>query len=1039
MLCSSVLGRCFWSLIIMAGAVAFDRVEAQPAAPAPQIEAKAPIPDAPDATPTPTPGTRYRQTNLVSDWPGLAPTQDLLLVNPWGISLTASSPFWVSNNGSSTSSLYRGDVGSIIFARQPGMPFITILSGLPTGTVANSTNDFVLTSGSASGPARFIFATETGDIVGWNPNVPAAGSTVGTVAAHHPANVYKGLAIGVSGGNNYLYAADFKNGKIDVYDKTYAIVSLTGNFTDPTLPAGYAPFNIQNLGGTLYVAYALADPITYDEIAGSGNGYVSKFNTDGTFVGRLVSNGPLNAPWGMTIAPNSFGVFSGALLVGNFGDGTINAFSTTTGAFLGTINDASGNPLVVDGLWALTFGNGGAGGDTNTLYFSAGIGDEEHGLFGKITPISTFNTSIIQFSNTDYSVSEGTGHIDVTVTRTGNVSQPSTVDYATFDQSAAGHASQKSDYELALGTLLFNSGETSKTFRVLIVDDKFVEGDEVIDLYLTNPNGSDLGSPNHATVTLLDNDSVPPTTNPIDDTAFFVRQLYLDFLNREPDLAAFSFLTSQIITCGTNSACRDQRRVNAATALFLSAEFQQSGFIIYLANKAGFGSTIPGEGPAPLLYGQFERDLQIINQDVPFGQPGWESRLEAHQEDFLFDFVRRPAFAATLAALTPTQYVDRLYANAGVTPNPLEHQAAIDEFGGAGDSSNPGARARALRRVVRNGTFNKNEFNPAFVFFEYAGFYRRDPDTTGFNTLVAQLNSFNGDYRAAGAIKSFLDSSEYRSRFGNPALPTSSAGPTPTPGPQSLNISTRGRVGTGQNVLIAGFIINGSGSKKIVLRAIGPSLTSSGISDGLPDPVLELRAADGSLIESNDDWTSNQAAIQATGLAPTDPRESAIARTLAPGLYTAIVSGNGTATGVALAEVYDTDTQPSTTALANISTRGSVQTQNNVLIGGFHLGNTSGHSVVLARGIGPSLINFGVTTPLENPTLELHDSNGATIAANDDWRDTQELEILYFGIAPTDDLEAAIVAPQPPGPATVIVADRFGIAGIGLVEIFNFR
>jgi hypothetical protein len=344
-----------------------------------------------------------------------------------------------------------------------------------------------------------------------------------------------------------------------------------------------------------------------------------------------------------------------------------------------------------------------------------------------------------------------------------------------------------------------------------------------------------------------------------------------------------------------------------------------------------------------------------------------------------------------------------------------------------------------LRRVTRNGTFNKNEFNPSFVFFEYAAFYRRDPDTAGYNALLAQLNSFNGDFRAAGAIKGFLDSTEYRSRFGDPTLPAVVTGPTPTPGSPSLNLSTRGRVGAGENVLIAGFIITGSGSKNVVLRAIGPSLTSSGISDGLPDPVLELRAADGSLITSNDDWKTNQTQVQATGLAPTDDRESAIVASLSPGAYTAIVMGKGTATGVALAEVYDIDSQPSASTLANISTRGSVQTENNVLIGGFHLGNASSFTLVLARGIGPSLINFGVTNPLVDPTIELHDANGATVSANNDWRDTQELQILYFAIPPANDLEAAILYSLPPGPSTVIVAGKSGGAGVGLVEIFNFR
>ena len=239
-------------------------------------------------------------------------------------------------------------------------------------------------------------------------------------------------------------------------------------------------------------------------------------------------------------------------------------------------------------------------------------------------------------------------------------------------------------------------------------------------------------------------------------------------------------------------------------------------------------------------------------------------------------------------------------------------------------------------------------------------------------------------------------------------------------------------------MLIAGFIITGSGSKNVVLRAIGPSLTSSGISDGLADPVLELRKADGTFITSNDNWRTNQASIP-PALQPTNDNESAIAASLAPGAYTATVSGKGSATGLALAEVYDVDTQPSNSALANISTRGRVQTGNDVLIGGFQLGGNSGGSLILARGGGPSLLNFGIANPLADPTIEFHDANGVTLSANDNWRDTQELEVLYLGLPPTNSREAAIVANRPAGPTTVIVAGKNGITGVGLVEIFNFR
>jgi hypothetical protein len=282
-------------------------------------------------------------------------------------------------------------------------------------------------------------------------------------------------------------------------------------------------------------------------------------------------------------------------------------------------------------------------------------------------------------------------------------------------------------------------------------------------------------------------------------------------------------------------------------------------------------------------------------------------------------------------------------------------------------------------------------------------------------------------------------SDEYRQRFGPLFPPPSGMGSPPAPGAQSLNIATRGRVASGDSVLIAGFIITGSGSKNVVVRAIGPSLTSSGISDGLPDPVLELRAADGSLIETNDDWRSNQAAIMATGLAPTNDRESAIVRSLSPGVYTAIVQGKGSATGVALAEVYDIDTAPSPSQLANISTRGLVQTDNNVLIGGFQLGGSSHAPLIVVRALGPSLADFAVASPVADPNIEFHDSNGATLSANDNWRDTQQLEVLYLNLAPKRDAESAVMIQPVPGPYTAIVKGRNGGIGVGLVEIFNVR
>jgi len=427
------------------------------------------------------PGSAYRQTNLLSDLPGFAPVLDPLLVNPWGISMAGTSPLWVANNGTSTTQLIRGDVGGAPVVLNAAPQTVTIPGGLPTGTVSNPVaTDFVLPGACAAAPcgANFLFASITGNIIGWDPNAPAAGSTTGVIAASHPGHVYTGLTLANNGSGNFLYAADFANGTIDVYNTSFALQPTASfPFADPTIPTAagnvYHPYNIQAIGGTLYVVYAKVGLNGRAE-AGVGNGFVRRFNANGvrdlTFG---INNGALNAPWGIVLAPASFGIFGGALLVGNFGEGnpSIHAYNPTTGAFLGTLQDESGNGIAIDELWALTFGNGGSGGDVNTLYFSAGTADEEHGLFGKLNPTTSSATSLIQFSSNDFAIGEGSGHIDLTITRAGDASGSATVQYSTFDESQVGHASQKSDYEMALGSVTFRPGETSKTVRILLVDD----------------------------------------------------------------------------------------------------------------------------------------------------------------------------------------------------------------------------------------------------------------------------------------------------------------------------------------------------------------------------------------------------------------------------------------------------------------------------------------------------------------------------------------------------------------------------------------
>ncbi len=1107
-------------------------------------------------------GSAYRQTNFISDVGGLAFTQDPLLVNPWGIAQLATSPFWIANNGTSTATIYGGDVSGSPLAKN--VLEVTTPGGLPTGAVANASSDFVITSGGGTGPARFIFSSITGNIVAWR-----AGS-VAFIAASHPGHVYTGLAIGSNSGGNRLYAADFANGNIDVYDPTFGLTTVSGGFVDPTIPTTvgntYHPYNIQNIGGSLYVAYAKVGTNGRDE-EGVGNGFVRRFNTDGVRDPTFgINNGPLNSPWGLAIAPGSFGIFGGALLVGNFGDGnpSIHAFNPTTGAFLGTLQNEAGDGIVIDELWALTFGNGVGGGDVNTLYFSAGPGEEQHGLFGSLKPTTASATSLIQFATDEFVIGEGSGHIDITVTRAGDASGSATVNFNTFDESQAGHASQKSDYEIALGKLTFNPGETSKTFRILVVDDNFPEGDETVDLALSNPTGTGagLGSPNIARLRIIDNEVPPPAitarsatgtnplaitaardqfrsdvgggttlgangsfggvrreinwdgvpqqfsapnnlpanffntnsprgavlstpgtgfqvsgastdvgtgqpamqnfgninptytptfqqfspqrlftalgssvtdvnffvagtttaatvtsfgaiftdvdtsgttrmqfydvndalitdqevpaqagsgslsflgltinnrpirrvriisgnsalgpndnppaadvvvmddfiysepvaavvptvANPIDDANFFVRQHYLDFLNREPDTSGLNFWVNQITSCGVDATCRDLRRINVSAAFFLSIEFQKTGVEVYNTHRAAFGPTVPG-GLAPVFYGTFERDTQALQKNFVFGQPGADAQLEANTVAFFNDFVTRPEFVSKYpGTLTNDQYVDNLLASAGLSPSnfvvnltnsqenppanptlvggarrnasfgtatfnmdtaqtfmtfkatinnldftgsqtadvndnlvaahihagssvtpttngpvvwgffgsPLNDNTPNDvvntpfssgvggtisgkwdppegnnttfaaqlanlkggrayinfhttQFGGGeirgnfpemdafrtslttGLNNSTETRATVLRKVAEYQFLNQREFNNAFVFMEYAGYLRRDPDSAGFNFWLKKLNEFNGNFINAEMVKAFITSSEFRQRFG---------------------------------------------------------------------------------------------------------------------------------------------------------------------------------------------------------------------------------------------------------------------------------
>ena len=342
----------------------------------------------------------YLVHNLVSDIPGADKT-DAALANPWGIAFSLTGPFWLSDNRTGLSTLYsvNSTTGLSIVALQVTVPLSAKggTTGAPTGIVAPSFYGITGFQVAAGINASFIFDSEDGTISAWANGANPTRAIVKVDKSGSNA-VYKGLAMGLNGTTPLLYAANFGGGTIDVFDTTYAAVSLP--FKDPAVPAGFAPFNIQNLGGKLYVAYAKQDNARADDVAGPGNGYVAVFDTAGVLLQHLISQAQLNSPWGLAIAPAAFGDFAGNLLVGNFGDGRINAFDAATGKFNAALQDVKGAPISITGLWALQVGNGGTGGDSSAIYFTAGIAGpsgarEDHGLFGSIQAGPTFAASAV--------------------------------------------------------------------------------------------------------------------------------------------------------------------------------------------------------------------------------------------------------------------------------------------------------------------------------------------------------------------------------------------------------------------------------------------------------------------------------------------------------------------------------------------------------------------------------------------------------------------------------------------------------------------
>jgi len=352
----------------------------------------------------PASAQHYTQTNLVSDIVGEAPVHDPNLINPWGLTRGSATPWWVSDNNAGVSTLYTG-AGQIVPINGNGIVTIPApknapagFVSAPTGAVFNGSGDFLLPNGK---PALFMFATEDGTISGWNGGPSAVRKVDNNDNGSANGAVYKGMTMADNNGKRFLYVSNFRAGTVEVYDTNFKPVNLPSDAFEANvnhdgddddganhIPKGFAPFNIQNIGGSLFVTYAKQDAARHDNVAGDGLGYVEIFTPAGKHIGHLEHGSWLNSPWGVVWTPRDFGTFSNSILVGNFGSGWVAAFNGFDHKFEGFVKNPNDSLLFIDGLWSLTFGNGGPAGPSTTLFFSAGPDHESHGLFGTLTPVA---------------------------------------------------------------------------------------------------------------------------------------------------------------------------------------------------------------------------------------------------------------------------------------------------------------------------------------------------------------------------------------------------------------------------------------------------------------------------------------------------------------------------------------------------------------------------------------------------------------------------------------------------------------------------
>jgi|ERR1700754_760929 len=552
--------------------------------------------------------------------------------------------------------------------------------------------------------------------------------------------------------NNYVELFNRTNTAIDINGWPLAFTSATGQFTFTVgfvssrgLAIGPGRYFLIQLGPT----HATGAPLPAPDASSSSNMDLSLSGKIG--FSRLGSGIPTNCP---LPNPNVLD-FVGYGIDANCFEGagpTPNLSSTTA---------------------AIRNSGGCADTDSNSNDFSVGVPNPRNSL-----SLGTSCGTTLSLSASSVGINEGVNTLNLNVTRTGDTSITATVEYATSDTAAAnscsvinGQASSRCDYQPTFGKLTFAAGETSKTISIPIVDDTYSEGAETFTLTLSNATGVSLGSPSVATLTINDG----PTdggTNPIDQPAFFVRQHYLDFLNREPDQTGLQFWTNEITSCGADAQCVQVKRINVSAAFFLSIEFQETGYLAYRMYKAGFGNlTSPPATPVPTTYFDFLKDTQQIAKGIQVGVPGWEAALEANKQAYALAFVQRPAFQAAYPnSMTATQFVTKLDTNAGGVLSPTEKANVVSIVDV--NLSDPSRRATALRAVAEDVDLKAAESNRAFVLMQYFGYLRRNPndapdaDFGGYNFWLGKLNQFNGNFVDAEMVKAFIVAGEYKQRFG---------------------------------------------------------------------------------------------------------------------------------------------------------------------------------------------------------------------------------------------------------------------------------